>query len=522
LLVFVDGYSMKRREFITLAGSAAVASVGAIPDVTGQSPSTEEAVMAWPITISPAWFDPSTAPPQITPFGILYAIHDALVRPLPGQRMGNSLGESWSESPDGLTYEFKLRQGLKFHNGDAVTSEDVKFSFERYKGAGAGELNARVRNVEIIDPLTVRFVLKEPWPDFMTFYGTTATAAGIIVPKRYLTQVGDEGFRKQPIGVGPYKFVRHTPGVEVVLEANPGYWRQVPSVKRLIMRSVSEGTTRVAMLKTGEADMAFLLDGPDAESVTRDGRLALAATRHASAMWIEFADQWDPKSPWHDRRVRLAVNHALDRRMISETACLAYCPALGIIVPPVMDFALQVEPPRYDPEKAKQLLAEAGYPTGFDAGDFTPLTGFSTAGEAAVNYLTAVGIRVKMRTMERAAFYAAWQEKKLRGLFLTAAGNSGNAATRIEAFVYSKGSHAYGGYPDIDELFQQQAHERDPAKREAVLHRIQQLTIDRVMFAPIWSTRVLIGIGPRVAEHTINLVPMSIWPSYEDMRLKSP
>src|SRR5262249_27755269 len=340
----------------------AMLTLGAAREVTGQTSSAGEAVMAWPLTISPSWFDPSTAPPQITPFGILYALHDALVRPLPGQKMGNSLAESWTESPDGLTYEFKLRQGLKFHNGDAVTAEDVKFSFERYKGTGTRELNARVRQVEIIDPLTVRFILNEPWPDFMTFYGTTATAAGIVVPKRYLTQVGDEGFLKQPIGVGPYKFVSHMPGVELVLEANPGYWRQVPSVKRLIMRSVSEGTTRVAMLKKGEADMAFLLEGPDAERVTRDGRLELADTRHATALWTEFADQWHPKSPWHDRRVRLAVNHALDRRMISETACLGHCPALGVIVPPVMDFALQVEPPRYDPEKAKQLLAEAGYP----------------------------------------------------------------------------------------------------------------------------------------------------------------
>src|SRR5215468_7478727 len=506
---------------IVLLPALVMLSLGAAREVTGQLSPTGEAVMAWPITIAPSWFDPSTAPPQVTPFGILYALHDALVRPLPGQKMGNSMAEAWTESPDGLIYEFKLRRGLKFHNGDDVTGEDVKFSFERYKGAGARELAARVRQVDVVDPLTVRFVLKEPWPDFMTFYGTTATAAGIVVPKRYLTQVGDEGFRRRPIGVGPYKFVSHTPGVEVVLEANPGYWRQVPSVKRLTMRSVSEGTTRVAMLKKGEADMAFLLEGPDAESVTRDGRLSLAATRHASAMWIEFADQWDPKSPWHDRRVRLALNHALDRRMISETACLGYCPALGIIVPPIMDFALQVEPPRYDPEKAKQLLAEAGYPTGFDAGDFTPLPGFGIAGEAAVNYLNAVGIRTKMRAMERAAFYAAWQEKKLRGLFLTAAGNSGNAATRVEAFIYSKGGYAYGGYPDIDELFERQARERDPAKREVLLHKIQQLTIDRVMFAPIWSTRVLIGIGPRVADHTINLVPLSIWPSYEDMRLKN-
>src|SRR5262249_7725841 len=194
-------------------------------------------------------------------------------------------------------------------------------------------------------------------------------------------------------------------------------------------------------------------------------------------------------------RVRLAATHALDRRMISETACLGYCPTLGVIVPPVLDFALQVEPPRYDPQKAKQLLAEAGYPNGFDAGEVTPLTGFSAAGEVVANYLNEVGIRVKMRTMERAAFYAAWQEKKLRGLFLTAAGTSGNAASRIEAFVYSKGSHAYGGYPDIDELFEQQARERDPAKREALLHRIQQLTLDRVMFAPIWCTRERIRGG---------------------------
>jgi len=495
---------------------------GAAREAIAQATPTGEAVMAWPVTIAPSWFDPATLPPQITPFGILFALHDAMVRPLPGQKMGLGLAEAWTESSDGLSYEFRLRRGLKFHNGDAVTAEDVKFSFERYKGAGARELSARVRQVNIVDPLTVRFVLKEPWPDFMTFYGTTATAAGIVVPKKYLTQVGDDGFRKQPIGAGPYRFVSHTPGVEVVLEANPGYWRRVPTVKRLVMKSVPEGTTRVAMLKRGEADMAFLLDGPDAETVTRDSRLVLAATRHASAMWIEFADQWDPRSPWHDRRVRLAVNHALDRKAISETACLGYCPPAGIVVPPIMDYALQVEPPLYDPQKAKQLLAEAGYPKGFDAGDFTPLPGFWTTGEAAVNYLNAVGIRTKLRPMERAAFYAAWQEKKLRGLFLTAAGNSGNAATRLEAFVYSKGSYAYGGYPDIDELFQQQARERDPAKREAVLHRIQQLTVERVMFAPIWNTRVLIGVGPKVIDHTINLVPMSIFPSYEDMRLKSP
>src|SRR5438445_8216655 len=163
----------------------AVVVLGATPSAAAQAPAGQ-ATMAWHVTIAPSWFDPSTAPPQITPFGILYALHDALVKPLPNQKMGASLAESWTESPDGLVYEFKLRRGLRFHNGDPLTTEDVKFSFERYKGTGAKELQSRVQRVEIVDPLTVRFHLKEPWPDFMTFYGTTATGAGIVVPKKYL------------------------------------------------------------------------------------------------------------------------------------------------------------------------------------------------------------------------------------------------------------------------------------------------------------------------------------------------
>jgi len=498
-----------------------VAVLGIAHGAAGQTPQGE-ATIAWHVTIAPAWFDPSTAPPQITPFGILYALHDALVRPLPGgPKMSPSLAESWKENPDGLTYEFKLRRGLKFHNGDPFTAEDVKFSFDRYRGAGAKELQARVRQVEIVDPLTIRFQLKEPWPDFMTFYGTTATAAGIVVPKKYLTQVGDDGFRKHPIGIGPYQFVSHQPGVEVVLDAYPGYWRRVPQVKRLIMKSVPEGTTRVAMLKKGEADIAYALDGEDAENVRRDPRLQLVPSKHASIYWIEFTEQWDPKSPWADKRVRLAANYALDRKAINEVACLGYCPPAGVIVPRVMEFALQATPLPYDPQKAKQLLAEAGYPRGLDAGEFVPTPPFVTVGEAALNFLSAVGIRAKMRTMERATFLASWREKKLRGLFLAAVGNSGNAASRVEAFMYSKGTYAYGGYPDLDDLFQQQARERNVARREALLHQIQQLTIDRAMFAPIMDYRTLRGVGPRVAEHALDtqhLVPFS---AYEEIRLKA-
>jgi peptide/nickel transport system substrate-binding protein len=501
---------------------AGVLAVAPLPGPAAAEPARGEAVVAWHVTLAPSWFDPSTAPPQITAFGMLYAIHDALLRPLPGQKIGNSLAERWTESPDGRVYEFALRRGLKFHNGDPVTAEDVKFSFERYKGTGATALQERVRQVEIVDALTVRFHLKEPWPDFLTFYGTSATAAGIVVPKKYLTQVGDEGFKRRPVGAGPYKLVSHSPGVEVVLEANPDYWRHSPHVKRLVMKSVPEGTTRVAMVKNGEADIAVALEAEDADSARRDPRLQLVATRHASTAWIEFADQWDPKSPWHDRRLRLAVNHALDRKALNDSACLGHCPPTGVIVPRVMDFALQVAPPAHDPLRARELLAEAGYPNGLDAGDFVPIPPFFQLSESAVNALNVVGIRVRLRTLERAAFNAAWHQKKLRGLFMVVSGNSGSAASRVAEFVYSKGSYAYGGYPDIDELFHQQARERDPRRREALLHRIQQLTVDRVMFAPIMDMRALMAVGPRVAEHAINTVPLVLFPSWEDVRLKGP
>jgi peptide/nickel transport system substrate-binding protein len=292
-------------------------------------------------------------------------------------------------------------------------------------------------------------------------------------------------------------------------------------VKTLVMRSVPESTTRAVMLKTGEADIAYVLDGLDAEAIQKDPRMQVVASKHASVFWIEFPEQWDTKSPWHDKRLRQAVNFALDRKRINEAACLGFCPPAGVIVPRVMDFALQVEAPPYDPRKAKQLVAEAGYPSGFDAGEFAAIPGFPTVAEAVVNDLNAVGIRVKLRPMERATFYAAWQEKKLRGLFLTAAGNSGNAGSRAEAFMQSGGAYAYGGYPDIDDLFVQQGRERDVKSRQTLLYKLQQLTIDRVMYAPVMDLRVLMGVGPRIARHTITDIWMSPFPSYEDIELKN-
>src|SRR5437773_2192519 len=265
-------------------------------------PSKPEGEMRWAlyVTLSPVWFDPGEFQ-GLTAFWVLYAIHDALVKPMPGNHLTPSLAESWTASADQRVYEFKLREGLRFHNGDPFTAEDVKFSFHRTKGAKI--LQDKVREVTIVDPYRVRFQLHEPFPDFMTYYGTFATGAGWIVPKKYFEQVGPDGFKKHPIGLGPYKFVSNTPGIELVMEANESYWRKVRSVKRLVYKSVPEPTTRMAMLKRGEVDSAYLLDAPQAQDVKSDPNLKLAFSGGIGTFYVDFLDQWDPKSPWHDRRV---------------------------------------------------------------------------------------------------------------------------------------------------------------------------------------------------------------------------
>src|SRR5882672_3396876 len=250
-----------------------------------------EGTMTWGVhvTLAARWLDPSDTEAFITPFMVLYALHDALVKPMPGGDNTPSLAESWTTSKDGLTYEFVLRKGVKFHNGDPVTAEDVKYSFERYHGAGAKLLKDRVREVQIVDPGRVRFQLKEPWPDFMTFYGTSATGAGWIVPKAYVEKVGDDGFKRAPIGAGPYKFVSFNPGVELVMEAWDGYWRKVPNIKRLVFRSMPEETTRAAALKKREIDIAYLLSGPVAEDIRLTPGFKLVAPKEPPGLfWIDL------------------------------------------------------------------------------------------------------------------------------------------------------------------------------------------------------------------------------------------
>jgi peptide/nickel transport system substrate-binding protein len=473
------------------------------------------------VTLVSRWLDPGETEALITPFMVLYALHDALVKPMPGNLNAPSLAESWSLAKDGVTYEFLIRKNAKFHNGDPVTAEDVKFSFDRYKGASAKLLKEKVKEVQTPAPNRVRFILKEPWPDFMAFYGTSATGAGWIVPKKYIERVGEDAYKKAPVGAGPFKFAAFTPGIELTLEAFPDYWRKAPQVKRLVMRSIPDESTRAAAVKTGEVDLAYLFGGAIGSDLKRTPGVRVVAPLLYGVYWLDFLDQWDPKSPWHDRRVRQAASLAIDRNAINQAEMLGLGRAGGSFVPPEFDFALKMEPLPFDPKRAKQLLVEAGYPNGFDAGELTPLPPYTSVGEAVGSYLQAIGIKTTVRTMERATYMSNWREKKIRGLLIGATGAAGNAAARLEPFFTKNGIYAYGTRPEIDDLFRQQANELDRKKREAILHQIQKIVADQVLAAPIFQQAFLWGVGARVTEPAAGLIQgyPYVGPA-EDLKLK--
>jgi peptide/nickel transport system substrate-binding protein len=473
------------------------------------------------ISLAPTWFDPAETNGIITAFMVLYALHDGVVKAMPDGLQAPSLAESFSASEDGLTYDFVMRKGALFHNGDPVTADDVKFSFERYHGSNQSMLKQRVDAIETPDPQHVRIKLKQPWPDFLTFYAG-ASGAGWIVPRKYLEKVGDDGFKKAPVGAGPYKFVSFNPGVELVLEAFEPYWRNTPRVKRLVLKVIPDESTRLAALKRGEIDIAYSIRGELAEELRHTPGLTLKAVAVQGTFGVYFADQWDPKSPWHDLRVRQAAGFAIDCKTINDALTMGYSHVTGTaLFPDMFEFYWQPPAPVYDPARAKQLLAAAGFSNGFDAGLYFCDSSYGNIGEAVVNNLREVGIRTNLRPIERAGFLKGFTDKAYKNLIQAGPGAFGNVATRLESLVVQGGPFVYGSYPDIDALFPLQAVELNHAKRAAILQKMQQMVYEKAIYAPIWQLAFINGVGPRVAESSFGRIPGFPYTApYDELALK--
>ena len=448
------------------------------------------------VSLAPVWFDPAETTSTSVPFIVLYAVHDALVKAMPGQPMAPSLAESWTVSRDGLAYEFVLRKGVKFHNGEPVTAEDVKFSFERYRGTAASAFKARIVAVEVIDASTGTLPAQAALAGLHDVLRHAGDRSGMDRARRNTwTRWATKGSSELRSGRGPTSSSSFNPGVELVLEANEQYWRKTPTVKTLVFRAVPDSSTRLAMLKRGEADVAFTFRGVLAEEVRRTPGLTLKAVAAPVTEWLYFAEQWDPKSPWADRRVRLAANLAIDRQALNEAETLGLSRVTASIIPRGFDFAWPAPLYEYDPARAKRLLAEAGYPNGFDAGTLFSDVLYAPVAEAIANYFRPVGIRMVLQPIERAGFFKAVQEKRLRNVILIGSGAArqrGDAAgglggpgrhVRPRKLSRHRGSLARDGG------------RADQKSRGVLLERIQRLVHDKAMFAPIWEFPSICAYG---------------------------
>lgn len=463
------------------------------------------------------WLDPATNPGLISSEIPLYLFHDALVKPMPEGNYTPSLAESWTVSPDAKVHEFKLRNGVKFHNGDPFTAEDVIFSFWRYKAAQAKTIQSKTEKVEAVNPHLVRFHFKEPFPDFLDYFLPGGSGIGWIAPKKYIEKVGEAEYKRKPIGCGPYKFVEFMAGVRIVAEAFEDYWRKTPHIKRMEFLMVNEPATRLAMVRRGEVDIATLLQGVFYEDAKRDPKLRLLHPLSPVTWIVYIGSQFDPKSPWADGRVRKAASLAIDRKSLADIF-MPGCKGMGTLAMEGDALGVYFPPDPYDPAQAKKLLAEAGYPKGFHGGKFYPYQGgYWPYGEQVMTYWKAVGIDVDTVLLDRPAWFANRQGGKMKGVLFI---DSASLATIGARLGYLFGPTSYGNYPDIKALWDQYPPEVNPKIRKDLLERIQKLIYERTMFIPLTDTNSPAAFGPRVKGNPYKIQPL-IWftAPFEDMEL---
>jgi ABC-type transport system substrate-binding protein len=462
-------------------------------------------VLAWHAGFASRWLDPQEHDGTATPDNFFTAIHDALIKNQGTQLYDHAaLAERFTIAPDAKSASFTLRKGIKFHNGDPVTPQDVKFSYENYRGAKADVFKKKTDRVELVDDRTIRFVFKEPFLDFGILFGTAnVDGAAWVVPEKYYKQVGPDGFKQKPIGAGPYKVVRHEPGVKIELEAFDGYYRPV-NAKQLVMVSVPESATRVAMLERGEADIIYNVPG---ELIAKVGKLpgVTLAPVLSGSFFIEFPGFQDPKNPFHDKRVREAVSLALDRRAMNQAESAGMGKPTGNWINDDVLYAIEwPEFPR-NVEKAKQLLREAGYPNGFDVAWVTPIPAFYSRGERVIAQLREVGIRGRLQTMERGIYFQRLQAglKEFPGtqIILHGARIGGSWAFWYEGHFKCGGFNSRDRIcvKDLDGKFDQYERSVNLAERKKLAEEIQRGILENYYLVPVFRHAFVNAIGPRVS-----------------------
>ena len=413
-----------------------------------------------------------------------------------------SVAKSWKIAPDWSYVDFDLNQGIKFHNGDPLTAEDVKFSFETHmrpelRHTLGFAYRARIKNIEVLGPYKVRFNLKMPAPDLWKRLWWN----GAIMPKKYREQVGDAGFADKPIGSGPFKWVDYKQDQFMTMEAVPNHHRKTPEFKTLKIVYVQDDSTRMAMLKAGEADI-IVLAGPHIPQVKADPNLKLIQIKHIMGTTLAYADLPfpDEKSPFQDIRVREAASLAIDRKGICDKVLFGGAEPYGEVMSPYsLGWDPSVKPEPYNPERAKKLLAEAGYPQGFQTTMNTiPVNRYWM--EAIASNWAAVGIKAEIKIWEQAALAALYPGKKIRGII---ARNSWydaeqNAGADLEDGYALEAPWAYVTTKEISDTLKQTMRAKDDKEAAELGRKLSKIIRESRVNIHLWSLSANYGTNKRI------------------------
>jgi peptide/nickel transport system substrate-binding protein len=456
--------------------------------------------------LDPGWLDPLEHITAATQLVYDYLVHDALIKPMPQGVHTYGLAEHAEMTADFTKAAFRLRPDLKFHDGRPLTTAEVKWTYEHYRGVNFKIFHDKLERIEIVDDRIIVFHFKEPFIEFLDLYNGGSTGIGWIVPSHYYEQVGKDGFKARPIGAGPFKFVSQEAGVQMVFEAWDDYWRRAPATKTIVVKGIRDLAARMAGLQTGELDLAFGMTGKLLPRLMADSNLRWDPNP-TGPWWLMFPGYNELDSPFHDKRVRQAVSLALNRKFLALQETQGLGIPYGNWIGPEYIGALKspedLPLPEYNLQKAKQLLAEASYPNGFDIDWLVPFPPYFDYGERLLTDLRAIGIRGKLQVLEGPAFRSKIGQGR-QGF----SGNTqvvknigprpGGAKDSISVYAVCEGSASFICEPKIEALWAKHQASIDPDERGQLVKAIQRRIIEEYYFVPIYINSFVHAVGPKV------------------------
>ncbi|MBI2303683.1 MAG: hypothetical protein HYU86_02920 [Chloroflexi bacterium] len=429
---------------------------------------------------------------QIGSMSMGEAIYDGLTYLNTKKELEPALAESW-KTIDDKTWEFKLRKGVKFHNGEPFNAQAVKWNVTRIQNPKhTGRLRAvldTIQGVEAVDEATVRITTKQPDPLIPVKFFQTK-----MVPPKYLQDKGDEILASQPIGTGPYKFVEWPKDVHILMQRNDEYWGPKPAAKKIYLKAIPTQSARVAALKTGAVDIAYSMTKEDIDELTKDKNLDLYKAGAPSSTTMRMSFGSATAKPLLDKRVRQAILYAVDWDAIAKNIYGGLATRTASLPPfGYLGYDSSLKPYPYDPKKAKELLAAAGLSNGFEVAvdDYQPGT-LARQGDmvqAIVNYLSAVGIKPKFKMWE----YSAWRTHRSKaladktgfeGIFYTSwADETFDGDGYVYNLYHTKGTFNFAVHsnPKVDELLDKGRTTISPEGRKKVYADLSKLLYDEAV-----------------------------------------